>query len=129
MKSVDLSKDIAKTIFRGANEGIEIMCGGSFYSYEQELATEYAEMEENPCLYAFDVTGLNFLIVEDNCDIDDGVDGFEKEEIEMYDGVRTKNYAQVLMFGTFNCVTGEFKKQSFEDLINDANKEFRRYDR
>lgn len=129
MKVIDLSKDITNTIFRGANEGIDIMCGGSFYSYQKNLAIEYAEMEENPCLYAFDATGLNFLVVEHNHDIDDGVQGFEKEEIDMYDGVRTKNYGQVLMFGTFNCVTGEFQKQSYDELINDSKAEYRRYDR
>ena len=129
MKKVDLSKDITSTIFRGANEGIEIMCGGSFYSYEEELAIDYAEMEEKPCLYAFDVTGLKLLVVDYNDEIDEGVDGFTKEEIEMYDGVRTKNYAQVLMFGTFDCVTGEFKKQSYDELINDSKAEYRRYDR
>lgn len=129
MTTINLSKDITNTIFRGANEGIDIMCGGSFYSYEEKLASDYAEMEEKPCLYAFDVTGLKFLVVDNNCDIDDGVEGFEKEEIDMYDGVRTKNYAQVLMFGTFNCVTGEFQKQSYDELMNDSKAEYRRYDR
>lgn len=129
MKTVDLSKDITNTIFRGANEGIDVMCGGSFYSYEEELAADYAQMEENPCLYAFDVTGLKLLVVEHNWEIDGGVDAFEKEEIEMYDGVRTKNYAQVLMFGTFCCVTGKFKKQSYDELMNDSKAQYRRYDR
>lgn len=129
MKIVDLSKDITNTIYRGANEGIDVMCGGSFYSYDEELASDYAKMEANPCLYAFDVTGLNFLVVDYNEEIDGGVEGFTKEEIEMYDGVRTKNYAQVLMFGTFDCVTGEFKKQSYEELMNDSKAEYRRYDR
>lgn len=129
MKTVDLSKDITSTIFRGANEGIDVMCGGSFYSYEEELAADYAKMEENPCLYAFDVAGLKFLVVEHNWDIDDGAESFEKEEIEMYDGVRTENYAQVLMFGTFDCVTGKFNKQSYDELMNDSKAEYRRYDR
>lgn len=129
MTTLDFSKDINNTVYRGANEGIEIMCGGSFYSYEEDLAIDYAEMEEKPCLYAFDVTGLKLLIVDYNDEIDEGVDGFTKEEIEMYDGVRTKNYAQVLMFGTFNCKNGKFKKQSFQDLTNDSNADYRRYDR
>ena len=131
MKTIDLSKDVNYTIYRGATEGILKMCGGSFYTDSREMAEDYARLdgEKNPCLYAFDCSNLNFLVVENNCEIDNGCSDFEKEEIEKYDGVRTSDYAQYLLFGTFDCVTGVFEKQSYDDLMVDANLSFRDYER
>jgi len=86
-------------------------------------------MNENPCLYTFCVDGLKFMVVNNNEDVDDGAEYFDKEIIEKYDGVRTENYAQVLMFGEFDCITGKFKKSDYETVISMSQSKERRYDR
>ena len=129
MKTVDFSKDISYEIYRGANAGIETMSAGSFYTFEKELAVDYAEMNDDPCLYTFSIKGLKFLVVDNNEDIDYGAEYFTKEEIENYDGVRTKSYSQDIMFGEFCCKTGVFSKSSYEDVIKGATCEHRNYNR
>lgn len=129
MKILDLSANKLDVIYRGANAGHKIMSDSCFYSYDKEIAEDYAMMNSKPCLYTFCVDGLNFLVVEENWMIDGGATEFEKEEIEKYDGVRTANYAQVLLFGEFDCTTGKFTKSDYETVINMAQSEERRYDR
>lgn len=129
MKVIDKSKDVNYTIYRGAKAGIKKHVGGSFYSSIKGYAEDYATLdgEKNPCLYVFDYKGLNILVIGDLEGIDDGIENFTEEEIAMYDGVRTENYAQYLMFGTFDSETGVFEKQSYEELLRDANLDFRDY--
>lgn len=129
MKEVDFTKCVTNSIYRGANSGIEIMESSCFFSFEKEIAEDYALMNQSPCLYSFDISGLKFLIVDNNDDLDDGVEWISEDEFNSFDGVRTKSYSQAVFFGEFDCNNGKFSKTSYEDVILKSNSLNRRYDR
>ena len=129
MERVDFTKDITNMIFRGAESGIEKMQSSCFFTYEEDLATDYANMNDNPCLYAFDIQGLKLMEVERNEDLDFGIDWITEEEYNQYDGIRTESYSQAVFFGEFDCTNGKFTKSTYEEVIKQAESEIRRYDR
>ena len=129
MERVDFTKDVTNMIFRGAESGIAKMHSSCFFTYEEELATDYAEMNDNPCLYAFDISGLKLMEVERNEDLDFGIDWITEEEYSQYDGIRTESYSQTVFFGEFDCTNGKFTKSTYEEVIKQAESEIRRYDR
>ena len=127
-------------IYRGANEGIEKQAAGSFFTTDFELATEYAEMEDQPKVYAYNVN-LKLIDIKDTengCE-DCGINAMTDEELSLYDGYIAKNGIQICLFGRIsnNCNENSlndfkaaiFEKLTIEELRNDANAEFRRYDR
>jgi len=127
-------------IYRGANEGIEKQAAGSFFTTDFELANEYAEMENNPKVYAYNVN-LNLIDIKEteNGSEDCGINSMTDEELSLYDGYIAKDGVQICLFGRIsnNCnenslndfTPASFEKLSVEELRIDANVKFRRYDR
>lgn len=127
-------------IYRGANEGIEKQAAGSFFTNDFDLANEYAEMENNPKVYAYNVN-LNLIDIREteNGNEDEGINSMTDEELSLYDGYIAKNGVQICLFGRIsnNCNENSFndnkpaifEKLSIEELRADANANFRRYDR
>jgi hypothetical protein len=126
--SIDTTGNIGRylNLYRGANSGLKKMNAGSFYSSEIEIASEYAELQETPCIYSFGFKNdtLRFL-KESHCNIDEGVKNFTKEQIENYDGAATIDGIQFILFGEVNCIDGSFKKLSYENVLKQS-KEFKR---
>ncbi len=124
------------TIFRGANEGITEMIGGSFYSNDYEIAESYSELEENGEVYEFNPI-INLFDVSDficDSDFDEGIETIKKELenfdsiFEKYDGLFIQDGTQIVLFGSLD-VNDDFKKQTLSELLKDSKSETRRYDR
>lgn len=127
-------------IYRGANIGIEKQAAGSFFTTDFDLANEYAEMENEPKVYAYNVE-LNLIKITDteNGNADAGILEITDEELSLYDGFIADKGIQICLFGrisnecdaeNFNDNTKSvFEKLSIEELRNDADAKFRRYDR
>ena len=127
-------------IYRGANAGIIEQCCGSFYSEHYDLALTYSSMEEDPCIYAYNIE-LNLIDIKDteNGQVDDGILSITNEELLEYDGYTDKNGYQICLFGRLSneCLVdsltcnkkGIFIKPSIEEMRKDATSSFRRYDR
>ncbi len=130
----------AMRIYRGANEGIEKQAAGSFYTTDFDLANEYAQMENSPKIYAYNVK-LNLIDIKEteNGSEDCGINAMTDEELSLYEGYIAKNGIQICLFGRIsnNCNENSsndfkaaiFEKLSVEELRSDANANFRRYDR
>ena len=126
--SIDTTGNIGRylNLYRGANTGLKKMNAGSFYSSEIEIASEYAELQETPCIYSFGFKNDTLIFLEEtHCNIDEGVENFTKEQIENYDGAMTKDGIQFILFGEVNCIDGSFKKLSYENVLKQS-KEFNR---
>lgn len=120
------------TLYRGAKQGLETQCGGSFYTEELSIAESYAELEDG-VVYEF-APVLNILEVDGLFDFDCGVEEMIEdvenweEIINNYDGVSERNGVQVILFGTLDN-EDNFKKQNIDELLIDAKESYRRYDR
>ena len=81
---------------------------------------------------------LDIKDTENGCE-DCGINAMTDEELSLYDGYIAKNGIQICLFGRIsnNCNENSlndfkaaiFEKLTIEELRNDANAEFRRYDR
>ena len=126
------------SIFRGAKKGLKKMCGGSFFTELKEVATSYAELEDNGIVYEYNLE-LNLMKAPDYlwaADIDEGIETI-KETMEdeddfnkyfnNYDGIVAQKGAQIILFGTIE--NNIFTKQTLSELMKDVNANYRRYDR
>lgn len=130
MKTHNASGSIHATIYRGANDGIETMFPGAFYTEIPEVAISYAEMEAEPCVYEFFAPTLKFANGDKmGFDPDMGTQEVTDAVIDQYDGIRFDGGAQVVLFGSMCCKTGTFHKSTVSEIRMYEQAEQRRFDR
>lgn len=130
MKTHNASGSIHATIYRGANDGVDAMFPGAFYTEMPEIAISYAEMEPAPCLYEFWAPSLRLANGDKlGIDADSGSKDVPDDVIEAFDGVRLDGGAQVVLFGWMCCRTGVFTKSTVDEVRSFECADVRRFDR
>ena len=124
-------------IFRAAQKGLDTQIGGSFYSFDYDLANEYTQYNDSldSVVYSYSVDVNLYNITDDifcstfDLGIEEIIDELEDDFnpiFENYDGVF--HNGQIILFGTLDN-NDTFTKQTLEDLLIDVCANFRRYDR
>lgn len=130
MKTHNASNNIHATFYRGANDGIDMMFPGAFYTEMPEVAISYAEMEAEPCVYEFFSPTLKFANGDKlGFDADMGTKEVTDDVIEQFDGVRFDGGAQVILFGAMCCKNGVFAKSTVAEIRESERADQRRFDR